>query len=133
MTRPLTVYQSPGPPIAFTFFNPTTDLLGGGSSALPSFRSLNVPTGQEPIQATQPLRRPGSLPRRDFSLPLPTPSPILFSPRLQSHFGATGVHEPSPLTHAVGAHDRLAGMWVDIVILHFINDDGYRFISISWP
>ena len=136
MTPLLTVYQGFSQPLAYNFFNPVTDLTTGDLSAPLSSRSLGLSAEQGPVnrvQVTQPFRRLDSLSRRGSLLSFSTPDSFAPSPRLQSHFSAMTVREPSPPARTVGYHDHPAGVCTEMVTLHSADKDGYRSISFSRP
>ena len=111
----LTWPQRSSPPLAFNFFNPTTDM-----------RRMELPLPQ-PItsrvhtelgsgnsdRVTKPLRRSDSFSRRGSFLSLPSLNPFPSLPRFQPQLGAMGPLEPSPFARAPREHGRYFGTWVD--------------------
>ncbi|KAF9643984.1 hypothetical protein BDM02DRAFT_3191015 [Thelephora ganbajun] len=98
-------------PLAFNFFNPTTDPQRGESSVPPS-TNFGVQTEQVSAntgQTTQPLPRSNSLFRHGSFLSAPTLGPPPSPSHFRTHFDTMSIHEHSPFARGVGESTRPAG------------------------
>lgn len=113
MKLSLTTPQGFNQPLAFGFFNPTSDSIRRVGPPVPPITTPGLRTERgsgNSHQTAKPIRRSDSLYRRGSFLSLPSLSPFPSLPRFEPCFDAVGFCEPSPapLARAAGDHGRSA-------------------------
>ncbi|KAF9643354.1 hypothetical protein BDM02DRAFT_3191789 [Thelephora ganbajun] len=90
-------------PLAFNFFNPTTDLLKGEHPVPPANFGVHTERVSTNVgRMIQPLPRSDSLSHRGSFLSPPTPGLSMPSPHFQTRLGTMSIRESSPFAHATG-------------------------------